>query len=63
MAEKISVSLQKEHIRAVERFGKRSGINSFSGALQVIIHQFDQQQKAAEAPKADAGQPETPVAA
>lgn len=51
MAEKLSISLRKEHIRAVERFGRRAGISSFSGALQAIIHTVDQQQKAAEAEK------------
>lgn len=49
MAKQVSVSLEPEHVRIIERFGKKTGIKSFSGSLQSIIHQFDQQQKAAEA--------------
>ncbi len=49
MAEKISISLDEKHIRIVERYGKKIGISAFSTALQAILHQFDQQQKAAEA--------------
>lgn len=51
MAQQVSISLENEHIRAVERYGKKIGVSKFSVALQAIIHQFDQQQKAAETEK------------
>lgn len=51
MSEKMSISLEKEHVRVVERFGARIGVKQFSTALQALIHQFDQQQKSADADK------------
>ena len=61
MSEKISVSLEPQHVRIVERFGKKTGIKQFSTALQALIFQFDQLQKAADPAKA-ADQPETAAA-
>jgi len=49
MAQKMSISLEDRHVRIIERFGKKMGISAFSTALQALIHQFDQQQKTAEA--------------
>lgn len=57
MAQKVSVSLEPKHIRAVERYGRKIGVKAFSTALQAIIHQFDQQQKA----EAAAEEAETPA--
>lgn len=48
MAQQVSISLEKDHIRAVERYGKKIGVGKFSVVLQAIITQFDQQQKAAD---------------
>lgn len=48
MSQQVSISLEKDHIRAVERYGKKIGVTKFSVILQAIIHQFDAQQKAAE---------------
>lgn len=42
MAEKISVSLEQKHIRAIERYGKKIGVSAFSTALQALIHRFEQ---------------------
>lgn len=44
MAKKISVSLEKEHIKAVKDFGRKLGIRQFSTALQAMIHHFQQLQ-------------------
>lgn len=59
MSQQVSISLDKEHVRAVERYGKKIGVTKFSVILQAIITQFDQQQKASEAEKrpADSAQP------
>lgn len=46
----VSVSLEPQHVKIVERYAKKMGIKAFSVALQSILHQFDQQQKAAEVP-------------
>ena len=46
MVKGINVSLGPEHVRIIERYGKRVGIRQFSTALQSLLHQFDQQQKA-----------------
>lgn len=53
----VSVSLDEKHIKIVERHAKRIGITAFSTALQSIIFQFDQAQKAAEAKPAEAPAP------
>lgn len=47
MAQQVSVSLDEKHIKIVERYGRKIGVSKFSVALQAIIHQFDQTQKAA----------------
>lgn len=61
MTMKLSVSLPPESIRIVKNHGRRVGVKSFSGALQVVIHEFNKTQKAA-APVAEPAQP-TPDAA
>lgn len=48
MAERFSITLEPEHKKVVQRFQRRVGISTFSGALQAIIHQFDAQQKSQE---------------
>ena len=45
----VSVSLDEKHVKIVERHAKRIGITAFSTALQSIIIQHDQAQRAAEA--------------
>lgn len=60
MAEKLSVSLDPKHIKIVERHGRKIGVSAFSTALQALIHEFDQQQRAAEAAASPAQ--ETPAA-
>lgn len=47
MNEKVSVSLDEKHRRIVERHGRKVGVTAFSTALQSLIVQFDQMQKAA----------------
>lgn len=42
MSQKISVSLEQKHIRAIERYGKKIGVAAFSTALQALIHKFEQ---------------------
>jgi hypothetical protein len=49
VAKQVSVSLDEAHVRVVRRYMRKVGVTKFSVALQAIIHQWDQQQKAAAA--------------
>lgn len=65
MSQRLSISLQPNHIRSVERYGKSIGINSFSTALQALIHKFEELQREDskdESPKAETHSSETVTA-
>lgn len=63
MTERLSITLEKEHIRIVERHAKKAGIKAFSTALQSLIHQFDQLQKTTTAQPEPAAEDRAPSAA
>lgn len=58
-AQKVSISLHPQHIRAVERYGREIGVDKFSVALQMIIHQFEQSRKEAKAASETAAEQST----
>lgn len=62
MIEKISVSLDEKHRRIIERHGRKVGVTAFSTALQSLIVQFDQMQKAT-TPAAEPAQTTEPAPA